>query len=162
MLVDMKISETPQDNLRLFPGPYMSFCLYCTVYMFPMNPLIQYSHNSIHDVVYRCDNSFGTDTWIPLLDILLERKFVWFHNLHKISLHILCGVLEKQKFPTTHIKFPFHGRSKMSFCVVISQTPFFRTYHFRKLHCFRIKLTCEPDLSVVSFLPGLARMKTTV
>ena len=25
MLVDMKISETPQDNLRLFPGPYMSF-----------------------------------------------------------------------------------------------------------------------------------------
>ena len=56
-----------------------------------MNPLIQYSHNSIHDVVYRRDNSFGTDTWIPLLDILLERKFVWFHNLHKISLHTLYG-----------------------------------------------------------------------
>ena len=38
------------------------------------------------------------------------------------------------------------------------------THHFLKLtisgkvHCFRIKLTCEPDPSVVSFLPGLALM----
>ena len=42
------------------------------------------------------------------------------------------------------------------------------TYHFSglitsgKVHCFRKKLTCEPDPSVVSFLPGLALMKTTV
>ena len=30
------------------------------------------------------------------------------------------------------------------------------------MHCFRIKLTCKPDPSVVSFLLGLALMKTTV
>ena len=31
-----------------------------------------------------------------------------------------------------------------------------------KVHCFLIKLTCEPDPSVVLFLPGLALIKTTV
>ena len=31
-----------------------------------------------------------------------------------------------------------------------------------KVHCFRIKLTFKPDPSVVSFLPGLALIKTTV
>ena len=42
------------------------------------------------------------------------------------------------------------------------------TYHFAglttsgKVHCFRIKLTFEPDPSVVFFLPGLALIKTTV
>ena len=41
-------------------------------------------------------------------------------------------------------------------------------YHFvglttsEKVHCFRIKLTFEPDSSVVSFLPGLALIKSTV
>ena len=33
---------------------------------------------------------------------------------------------------------------------------------FGKLHRFSIKLTCESDPSVVSFLSGLALMKTTV
>ena len=41
-------------------------------------------------------------------------------------------------------------------------------YHFvglttsGEVHCFRIKLTFEPDPSVVSFLPGLALIKNTV
>ena len=30
------------------------------------------------------------------------------------------------------------------------------------MHCFQIKLTCEPAPSVVSFLPGLALAKSTV
>ena len=36
---------------------------------------------------------------------------------HKISL--LC---EETFYVTTHVKFPLHGKSRMSFCVVISQT----------------------------------------
>ena len=40
--------------------------------------------------------------------------------------------------------------------------PFFGTYHFRKSAPIPKKMTCEPDPSVVSFLPGLGLTKTTV
>ena len=40
--------------------------------------------------------------------------------------------------------------------------PFFGIYHFRKSALILKEKTCEPNLSVVSFLPGLALMKTTV
>ena len=40
--------------------------------------------------------------------------------------------------------------------------PFFGTWHFRKSAPIPKENACEPDLSVVSFLSGLALMKTTV
>ena len=40
--------------------------------------------------------------------------------------------------------------------------PFFGIHHFRKSAPIPKEMTCEPNPSVVSFLPGLALMKTTV